>query len=248
MIQPKLQPREYIFRVVNLGAAGNRRAVDHQDRQAKFARGNQFRVGALSAGVLAYHQIDRVGLHQGAVGLGCEGTTIYDEGVVEQRRWAVRRVDEAQQVVVLGLGRELLHMHSAECQHDAAGRSDESCDGGFDIGHTSPAVTRNRLPDRACQGNEGYIRQPCCFHRVRAHCGGEGVGGVDQMGHSMITQIGGKSHHAAEAANARGHGLGARTVRPSRVAQRCAGARVCQQASKGAGLGRAAQEQDVWHG
>lgn len=83
---------------------------------------------------------------QARVGLGGEGAAIDHQMMVGKRGRLFRAVHEAQQVVVLTLHRESVHMHPAECQHDPARRPGKRRNGGLDIRRMLPAVASGGLP------------------------------------------------------------------------------------------------------
>lgn len=243
-----IQPREHVFGTIDFHPVGQGGPVDHQHRHTQFARGNQLGFGAYAAGVLANHQIDGVGLHERAVAFRRERPVIHDQGVPGQGGRLVRRIDEAQKIVVLRLGSEGVHMHASQCQHDAAGGAGEGGNCAVDVGNAAPAITRDGLPGRTGQGDEGNAHFPCRRYRMCAHRRRKGVGGVDEMGDRAVAQIGGETCHTTEAADPHRHRLGAGIIRSTGIAERCRDARVRQQACQRAGLRRAAQQEDVGHG
>lgn len=242
------QPREYIFQAVSFGPARNGRAVYDQDRQAQRARGDQLGFGAASTGVLADDEIDCMRSHQRQVRFGREGTAIHDQCMVGQDGCLVWHVDETQQVVVLWLGRKGVHMHASKREHDAAGRPRNGGHCGGNVGNMGPAVTLNGCPCRAGQRDVRHARLSRSFHRMGAHGGGKRMGGVDQMGHTMLAQIADKTSHAAKAADPRWHRLRSGTVRAACVAQGRGDAALGQRARECARLGRTAKQQDIGHG
>lgn len=242
------QPGKHILGIINLGPVGNGGTVNHQDRQAQIARRDQLGIGAAAARILANHQIDGVGLQQCAVSSGSERTAIHDQRVMGQARRLFRHIHEAQQIVVLWLGGEGFHMHSSQRQHDAAGRACQRGDRAIDIGNAGPAVTGDRFPRPAGQGDMGHTRQTGRLHRVCAHRRGEGVGGIDQMSHAMVAQIIGQPRNSAEPANPHRNRLSTGVCGPSGIAERRRNAALREQSGKRAGLGCAAKQEDIGHG
>lgn len=243
-----MQPAHHIFRGVDFHPVGQSGPVDHQHRQAKLARGDQLGFGARAARILAYQQLDGVGLHQLPVVLNREGAAIDNQGVVGQGGCVVRRIDEAQQVVVLRLRGEGVHMHAPQRQHDAAGRPRQRGDRAVDVGNAAPAVSGHGLPPGPGQRDDGNAHLPCRRYRMRAHRRGKGVGGIDEMGDCVVAQIGDEACHTTEAADPYRHRLRAGIIRSAGIAERCRDARVRQQSRQRAGLRRAPQQEDVGHG
>lgn len=241
------QPYQHIFRGIAFGPARNGGAINHQDRQTQIPRGDQLGIGTIAARVLAHHLIDGVGLHQRAVASCGEWPAINDQTVMGQARRLFGSVHETQQIVVLGLGGEGGHMHPPQRQHDTAGRACQRGDCAVDTGNAGPAVTGNRLPRLPGQGDMGYIRQPGSLHRMATHRCGKGVGGVHKMGHTILTQIVCQPRHAAKPANPHRHRLSARAFGAPGIAERCRNTLRGKQAGERAGLGRAAQQEDIWH-
>lgn len=243
-----IDPRQHFAHLLQHMRLGQRRAVDHDDRQAKRARGVQLCPRAVSTGIFRDDQVDSVCAHQCKIALPREGAAIDDQMVARQRRRCVRRIDEAQQIMMLWLGREGRDMHPAKRQHDATGRPVQRLHGGRNVADMGPAVALSRLPCWAGQHGMADIRQPRGFHRMGAHGGGKGVGRVDQMRNALSLQIGGKASDAAKAANTHRNRLGARVVGAPGIAQHRAIAPFGQRLGKRACLRGAAKDQDVAHG
>lgn len=242
------QPDQYIFRAIAFGPARNGGAVDHQDRQAQIPCGDQLGLCALPASVLAHHQIDGVRLHQCAVACGGEWPAINDQCVMGQAGWLIWRIDKAQQIMMLRLGRKGCDMHPAQRQHDAAGRACQRGDRTVDAGNAGPAVSGDRLPRPAGQRHMRHSGQAGRLHGMAAHRCGKGVGRVHQMSHAVVAQIIGQPGHTAEPADTHRHRLSPRIFRPSGIAERGHNALRREQSGQSAGLGRAAQQEDIRHG
>ena len=243
-----IQPHQHIFGAIAFGPARNGGAINHQDRQAQIPRGDQLGIGAIAARVLAHHEIDGVGLHQGAVASSGERPAIDDQGVMGQAGRLVWRIDKAQQIMILRLGRKGCHMHPAQRQHYAAGRACQRCHRTVDAGNAGPAVPGGWLPRPAGQRHMRHSSQTGCFHGMAAHRRGKGVGRVHQMSHAVVAQIIGQPRHAAEPADAHRHRLRAGIFGPSGIAERRHNAMCRQQPGERAGLGGATQQEDVLHG
>lgn len=242
------QPRQHIFRAMDLVPLGNGGAVDHQHRQAQFARGDEFRFGARAARVLADHKVDGVALQQRTIARGGKRPAIDHKRVVRQRWRLVRLIDETQQVMVLRLRSKCSDVHPPQRQQNAQAGAGERGNGRVDIGHRAPAVPCDRLPGGARQRDVRHVDAPGGLNGMSAHRGGEGVGRVDQMGHARFAQVIGKPVHAAEPADTHRHRLRARAFGAASIAESSGDAMSGQKAGQRAGFGGATQNKDFWHG
>jgi hypothetical protein len=224
------------------------RAIDHDDGQAERARGIDLRPRALPARVFGDNQIDPLCAHQGKVARQREGAAIHDQMVMRQPRRLTRRIDEAEQIMMLRLGSEGRDMHSAERQHDTARLSAKRSHGARYVSDMGPVVACPRFPGRAGQHHVSDARLLRRLQGMSAHGGGEGVGRVDQMRDRLLLQIGGETRNAAKAADADGHRLRPGIVRASGIAQHRAIAALGKPLCKGARLGGPAEDEDVAHG
>lgn len=242
------QPGEHLFRTVDLGSARKDRAVDHQHRQAQVPGRDQLGLGAGAAGILAHHQVDGMILQQAHVGFDREWPAIDDQAVMGQGRALSRFVHEAQQIMMLGLGGEGIDMHSSQRQHDVPRRTLQSRDGRGDVAHMAPGVAGAGNPSRPGKREQLDTCEARGRDGIGAHGRSEGVRGVDQMGYLVFAQVGGQPRDAAKAADAHGNRLGQREPRPASIAQHSRDVPVRKQTGQRAGLGRAAEQEDVAHG
>lgn len=242
------QPAQDGMGAVDFIARWQHGAVDQDDRQVERAGGEQLGLRAGAAGIFAEDKLDAMRLHQGAVAFHVEGATIDDQAVIGQHGRRGGRIDEAQQIMMLGLRGKGIDMHPAQREHDAAWRPSQGSDGPGNVRHMGPAVARLRAPCRASQRDQRHGGDARGLHRVGAHLRGEGVRGVDQMGDAMVAQMAGQPLHPAKAADPHRHRLRAGMVGAPGIAERRGHIRVGQQTGERAGLARAAQQQDVGHG
>jgi hypothetical protein len=227
---------------------GQGRAIDHDDRQAERTRRIDLRTRALPARIFGDDQLYPLRAHQGEVALQREGTAIHDQIMTGQRGRLVRRIDEAEQIMMLRLGSEGHDMHTAERQHDAARLSVERGHGACYVSDTGPAVALPRFPGRAGQHHVSGARLLRRLSSMSAHGSGKGMCRVDQMRDRLLLQIGGKARNAAKATNTDGHWLRPRGVRASGIAQHRAVATLGKRLCKSARLSGPAQDEDVAHG
>jgi hypothetical protein len=243
-----IDPRQHFADAMNNPRLRQERAIDHDHRQTERPRRVQLRPRAFSARILGYDQVDPLRTHQGEIALQREGATIHHQMVAGQRRRHVRGIDEAEQIMMLWMGGEGRHMHSAERQHDAAWFSRQCIHGAGDVGNRSPAVAFAPFPGGAGQHDVRYARLLRRLRGMGAHGSGKGVGRVDQMRNCLPPEIGRETRDAAKAADAHGDRLRARLAGASGIAQHRAIAAIRQRLCERAGLGRAAQDEDIAHG
>lgn len=243
-----IQPAQDILRIMHLDPVRHGWAIDHDDRQAQLPRRDQLGLRAPATGILAQQQVDSMFLHQPRVTLRSKRPAINDDAVMGESGRHTRRIDEAEQIMMLRLGGKGLHMHSAQRQHDAARGTSQRGHGGVHICHMVPSVTSGGFPWRAGEGdmrNARRLRRP---HGVRAYRRGEGMGGIDQMGEALLADIACQSIHPAKAADAHRHRLGTGMLSSTRIAERRPHAARGEQPGQRARFGGAAQKEDIRHG
>ncbi len=234
--------------IMGFPARGQGGAGDHEDRQAKGARGDQLGLGAAAACVFANDQLYFMGAQEGLICCGREGSATQEDMVIGQGRGRLWRIDQAQDIVMLGLGRESGQVHSPKRQQDAPGRGGEGRDCGGNICDIVPAIPRLGLPGRAGERKKRGVCLVGGTYRIRADLRGKGMGGIHQMRDGMAAQIFRQPRRAAKAAHAHRHGLGFGPLHAPRIAERAGQPRLRQQCHKAAGLDRAAKDKDIGHG
>jgi hypothetical protein len=142
-------PVQHGVRIMGFAARGQGRAGDHEDWQAKGARGDQLGLGAAAACVFAHDHLYLMGAQECFIRRSGEWPAIDQDMVIGQGRGRLWRIDQPQDIVMLGLGREGGQVHPPKRQQDAPGRGGEGRDCGGDICHAVPAIPRLRLPGRA---------------------------------------------------------------------------------------------------
>lgn len=242
------KPRQHRIDRMNLPALRQFGTLDHQHRQSHLASCRQLGHGALTAGVLADQTLDAVLAQQVKVTLEAEGAAVDGDGVMGQRGRRLGSVDQAQQVVMLGLGREGGEVHAADSQQYSLGRAGKGIDGGFNAGDALPVVARHRLPGRTSQGNEFDIAVCRGLYGMAAHLCGEGMGGIHQMGDAVLRQPGSQSLDAAEATNAGGQWLGLWCSDTPGIAEHGGNRATGESPGQGAGFAGTSQNQDLAHG
>ena len=224
--------------------------VDQDHRQLQGAGRRQFGIRPRTTGVFGHDGVDCMGLQQRQIARFGEGATgDQDRGSEQgQRQRAARRIDKAQQVVVLGLPGESRQMQTANRQKHPARRASQRLHRACDIRHLGPSVLGSGLPFGALQRDQRHPRCGSCVYGMGRHLGGKGVGGIDQMADPIVGQIADQPLGATKTAHSGWHRLGARTGDATGVGQGGRQTGGGDGMGKGACLGGAAQDQDIRHG
>lgn len=238
-------PLHHIGHAAHDVAGGDMRAINHDDGQAKGAGGGDLGHGTLAPGVFRDDDFSAMVMHQGGVIGHRKGAACDDEGGVRQGQCISWWIDEAQEIMVLGGGRKGRKVLPPDGQKHAARGWAKGCGGAAKIGHMLPAVFGRGLPWRAFEGEQGGACGLGSEGGIRAHLGGEGVGGVNDVGDGFGGDVGLQPCDAAKAAGARGQGLGVGCVSAAGVGIDRIGVIIMQSAGKQASLGDAAKQKDA---
>jgi len=241
MIDP-VQNRSH---VMGLGAAGQCGSVDHDHRDSKGTGGQQLGLRAGSARVFGDTTRDPVVAHQRQIAIGGEWPAIQHDLMIGKRQRSIGRINQAQQIEMLRVGREFGQMHPADGQKNTLGRAVQRGNGPGDVGHMGPVVLRGGLPRRAGQRDQRRAGLLGGDNGVVAHLRGKGMGRVNHMGDVMVADIARQPIDPAKPA---------RALR-QRLADR-SGYTTCQRygsgqpnavhcVAQGCGFGRAAQDQGI---
>ncbi len=243
-----LQPLQNFFHGAKNIPFGQRRTVNQDDRNPQAPCRPKFRLGSATTGVLGHDQADAVIAHQRRVARFGERTTGDDRMGVGYRQRTLGRINQSQQVMVLGFGGEFGQVLLADRQENAGGRVRQGGDGTGDIGNALPGVPRPRHPGRAFQRGERHARLSAGGQGVPAHLRGEGMGRVDDMRDAFGPQVIAKAPDSAEAADTRGQGLGDRCLGPAGIGKDSRDPGACHGARERRGFGGAAEDKEARHG
>ena len=243
-----IEPVQNLGHRMQLYPGGQHGAVDHQDWNAQVPGRRELGRGAVAARVLADHQIDAMFAHQSGIALDRERPAGHDHSPVRQGQSIDRGVDEAQNVVMLRLGRKFSQMHPAKGEEDATLFPRKRLNGLRNTGSHLPAVTWDGLPRRAGQGHQRHSRLAGRRDRVSAHLGGKRMCAINKMRDVVRMQVVRKTFRSTETAGPDWNRLGARAFDPSGIAQHRLVAPVGERMGQGRRLRGAAEDQDVAHG
>lgn len=241
MIDP-VQNRSHIM---GLGAVWQCGSVDHDHGNSKGTGRQQLGLRAGPAGVLRDTAGDTVAAHQRQIAIGGEWPAIQHDLMIGKRQWPIGRINQAQQIEMLRIGREFGQMHPADGQKDTLGRPVQCGNGTFDVGHMGPVVLRGGLPRRAGQRDQRRAGLLGGDNRVVAHLRGKGMRRVNHMGDVVIVDIARQPFGPAKPARALRQRL---TDRSGHTACQRHGAGqpdAVHRVAQGCGLGRAAQDQGI---
>ncbi len=223
-------------------------AVDQYDRQIKRPRRIQLGPRAHAACIFRHDMRDAMGLNQGEIILKGKRSARDDRYGIGHWQAVRRRINQAQQIMMLWPfgkgGQQLL----ADRQKHAGGRIWQGGGGGRHIRNRLPVITGFGPPWRAFQGDERDMGKGAGINRIAAHLRGKGMGGIDHMADLFSDQIIGQARNAAKAAHPQLQGLGNGRGGAAGIGKHSINARFGKGAGHLAGFGRAAQQKDADHG
>lgn len=230
---------------IDFAAGRQSRPCDHHDRKTEVAGGLQLGAGAVAAGVLGNHQFDAMIQHQSRIIRDSERAPRNDDRMARQGRRRDGRVDEAEHIVMLRLGREALEVLAANREQDATRRHRQRVDGTGDIPGAAPIVPRLRLPGRPRQGDERHTGCRACDDRMTAHLGSKRMRRVDDVGYAIVAQVCFEPGCSAKATDPMGDRLRLRALNATGIGKRRVDAALGYGAREMACLSGAAKDQEV---
>lgn len=242
------EPAQNLIHRLNAGPFGHGGAVDHDYRQVQLARSVKLGARASTAGVFCDDMGHLVGAHQVKITFQREGAARHKHAALGQGQGVDRRIDKAQNVMMLGTCSKVLKVLATDREKDPGRIARQAGDGGGYVGHRGPAILGRGAPGFALQCQQGQAGQTCGLHRVAAHLGGEGMGRVDDMGDRLGLQPGHEAADAAETTDAGGQGLGLGRLGSTGVREDGRNPLIRQGFRHGRGFGGAAKQKDAGHG
>lgn len=238
------QPVHNLCRGLYLCSRRDRGTADHQDRQVQFPRCVNLGSRTCPAGVLGHDQLNGMVLHQSLVRLCRKRAAIHDSATVWQRK-RVRLINQSEQISVLWLCREGRKMHAPNRDKDSSGRPGKSRHRCLNLGYHGPAIFWPGLPCRPGQRDQRHIGRCAGYDGVGTHLRGEWMCRVNNMGYGFGPQKLRQPVNATKSANAHRDRLLTRPIHPARIGKQRAQPDLCHTARQRAGLGRAAQDQEM---
>ncbi len=240
------QPVQNLRDIRQLGPLRQGRPVYHQNRQAQRPCGIQLGPRAGAARILGYNQLRTVTFHQGPIIFNRERAPRNDHITIRERQ-SVRIVHQPQKIVMLRLGCEVMKMHAANCQEDAAGWTRQRFDCAFNIRYVLPVVPVLRDPGRPGQSSQGRCDPRTGFHRISAHLRRKGMGRINNMADVVLADVPNQPLCTAKPAYAHGHGLRARAIDATSVRIRGGNTLLSNRFCQSIRLCRTTKNQEVGH-
>ncbi len=220
-------------------------SVDHHNRQTQRAGSMQFGLGAGATCILADHPVNGMLSKKRGVSIDRERATGHDHRMMWQGGRCFGRIYEAQDIMMLGLGGECLHVQAAKGQHNPFSRAIQRRHGGVHIGDVVPGIARLRSPRGSGQRQQRNRFRPTGMKGVPAHLRGKRVCGVNDMADVMLRNVAGQPVDTSKAADPVWDRLSARGIDTTRIAERGLNAPNRKGARQGAGFGCAAKNKEV---
>lgn len=239
------QPCHHIGHTVSFGTIWNRRAINHYDRKAQFARCFNLGVSPCATSIFRHHQIDLMIPHQCQIILHCERPARHQNMVLGKRRQTAGRVDQTQQIEMLRIGRKVIQMHAPHSQHHARSRAIQRPDSPCDVTHMGPVVARLRRPRRTGQSDQRHILGGASDHRIATHLRRKRMRCIDHMGHAMLCQISAQALNATKATDTLGQWLAFGSLNPTCKTDRTINACRGHCRAQSGRLGGAPKDQEV---
>ncbi len=240
------QPVQDLRDICQLGPLRQGRTVYHQNRQAQRPCGIQFGPRAGATRILGHNQLRLVALHQLPIIFNRERPPRNNHLAVGQRHsfWFVH---QPQKVVMLRLSGEIMKMHAANCQEDAAGWTGQSFNRSFNIRYVLPVISVLRDPGRPGQSGQGRCSPRTGIHSIPAHLRCKGMSRIDNMADAVLVNVPRQSRCTAKPTHAHRHGLRARVIDTSGVGIGSGNALIGNRFCQSIRLGRATKNQEVGH-
>ncbi len=242
------EPAQDIAHRVRRVAFGHTRPFNHDDGQPERSRSVELGACACAASVLGDDVSDPMCSQHSLIRLRREGAAGKDDVDIRQRQRRRGCVDDAQQIEVLGLGRERREALPSDREKHARGLPRQRSDSSVDIGDATPVVTRLGLPLGPLEGDQWRSRRGAGVHRVAAHLRCERMCGVDDVRDLFVPKGGDEAVDTAEAADARGHRLAFGRRGAARIGVEARDTGSGERTREVSSFGRAAQEKDADHG
>lgn len=242
------EPLHDLFRFRHSMALWLGRPVDHQHRQFQGTGGIKFCAPPGTTGVFGNDEGDAVLPQEREVVFQRERAARQYSFRVWQGERCCRRVHQPEQIEMGWIGGENMQPLAADSEEDSPWRGGQSSGGIFHTFHMPPIIFRPRNPGWAFQRQYFHTGFGAGGHGVAAHLGGEGMGGVDEMGDGVVTQIGHQPRHAAKAANPHGQRLRQRGFRAAGVGKNGVHARRRQASRHEAGFCSATKQKHAGRG
>jgi len=196
---------------------GQLRPPDHDHRQAQLARGIDLGARALPAGIARHNPFDAAQTHHLEFAGERERSARDDEIGIGQRQQALRGIDEAERVGVLGPRRKRRDMLPTDAEEHPRSFDWQRRDGGRNVSNLDPVIAGGLFPRPAFQRDQRRIHLRAGCQRVTADFRCKRMGRIDDMRELLLPNDIGKSVRPAEATNTHGQRLIGRNLRSTGI-------------------------------
>ncbi len=211
--------RHHRRQIVRHGPFGHGGAGYQNDLEAKRPRRIDLGARTLATGILGNDAVDGVPLQERQIVIVAERAAIDDNLAVRQGLRILRRIDEAQEVVMLRLGGKEIEVLPADGEKHASRVAFKRRDRAGHVGHRTPTVARLAHPGFALERHQRDAGKPRSLDRIGADLRRERVGRIDEMGDSVVAHPLGETFRAAEPADTGFDRLRTRVVHPAGIGQ-----------------------------
>lgn len=222
-------------------------AINHDDGQAERARAMQLGNGSFPAGIPCDDMCDAVGPEQRQVASERKRTPGDDDLARWQRRRSLWWIDEAQQVDVLGPGREGVQPLPAKAKENPALGFGKRVRCSLHVADRPPVVVGARLPGRPFQRDQRCSRLLAGRKGMAAHLGRKGMRRIDDVADLPLPDERNETLDATKAADPGRKRLSRGGRRTAGIGENCRDAAGGERQGELAGLGGAAEKKDMAH-
>ena len=237
------KPRQHILDVLDPRPLRQFWSQDHDDRQAKLARGVDLGARTGAARIARHRPQDAARAYQLAIVFKRERPARDDDFGVGQRQHTLGRIDEAQRVGVLRFCGERRDVLPADREKHGSALFREGGDSRVDTRDLDPVVALSADPGCAFQRDQRHAGRSTGFDRVTAHVGGKRMRRVDDMGDALLADEISQSRCTAKAADPCRERMRKRDLRPSGIGIDCVDPRAYEGVGEPVGIARSAQDE-----
>lgn len=236
-------PPQYRIHAADFVALRHFGSVNHEDRQAQASCRDDLGPRAGATCVFRHDKFGFVRPHQRQIALNAEWTSVDNNLGLREWQRPLRRIDQAQKIVMLWVRRKFRKMHSTDGQQNTQSGTVQGRHGSGDVRYALPIVARFRRPRGPHQRHEWSILSAAGDHRIVAHLTGKRMRRVDHMCDAGALDIVVQPRDAAKASDSHRQGLAPWARDAARQRQRCSDGHLSQFLAKRRGLRRTAKNQ-----
>lgn len=223
--------------------------VDQNNRSMADARSRYFGIGRRAAAILGDDDIDLIFVDETKFRAFVERTTRREIAHAIEHKGRIDGIDASNQIEMMRGRIEGANFVASERKEDTTWIGPQRNDGIAYRWNPQPAIAFLVLPAWSADGHDRNIRSSRRRGRIRRNARGIGMRRVDKDADVFVAEKSGEAVGAAEAADARRHGLHRRIARaPCERQYRHDVGAVGKQPGKFTGFCRPAKNEDACHG